>query len=118
MGTCIKSFQSYLKLGLDRISRKPPSSIGYPSPEAEEAYWTQSSNGRKELAYSDARYSMLQDAKAVQQVLYYVPRLLPLYREHQSRELDPPPAMPVSTRDILFWHNAVYPEEVSTDAWL
>lgn len=90
----------------------------YPTPRAEQKYWDSALRWRKTLYASDARMHHSPSRSSVSESNiplpgYFVPRLLPLYRE--SREVDPESReYELRVKDFRKWRKMVYPEKVRT----
>ncbi len=97
----------------------------YDCPEAEAAYWRQAKSARRQLASSDARsdkrtcIAESHTQGGERQILYYVPRLLPEYREKCPDNIDSTQYQ-LPLRIFMEWCMLVYPKQVffTTFQWL
>lgn len=94
----------------------------YPNPAAEARYWRQAAATRKQLSYSDARWSKRDspdqvNSRGEQQVLYYVPRLLPEYREPRSRNMDASEYR-LPSQIFIDWYSLMFPGQASSTSLL
>ena len=99
----------------------------YATPEDEERYWRSAERGLAVLRQSDARFVGADRPKRVRVpelpplVMYYVPALLPQYRdaERNRKEVDPEELRKRRRMRILEpeeycqWHRMVFPDRVS-----
>jgi len=99
----------------------------YPSPSAEQKYWESAERGLRELRHSDARFVGSERPRNVRVpempplVMYYVPALLPEYRDKRRPELKMtrrkfnPEEMGRQIEPKIYckWHRIVFPGPVS-----
>lgn len=91
----ISSFHTYTSrvirhISLHRLTFRKPYDT-YPSPSAEQRYWDSAERGLRQLRQSDARFVGSERSKNVRVpempplIMYYVPALLPRYRDEDGR---------------------------------
>ncbi|EJD00779.1 uncharacterized protein FOMMEDRAFT_157886 [Fomitiporia mediterranea MF3/22] len=85
----------------------------YDTPEQEDAYWRNAELGQKELSFSDARFGKGKsngpwNSRGEKPIVYYVPRLLPEYREKRGKR-DDQVEFNVPAKSVVRWHWLVFP---------
>ena len=111
------SLKRRIRSGLTRFLQS--SYTIYPTVSEEQKYWKQAARGQKELQRSDARFAGTKVVRNLQLnalpplVMYYVPALLPVYRDSSSSKPKKHKRPYLSAKTYRKWHWMVFPGSVS-----
>jgi hypothetical protein len=107
------SFQWIYSLSLWLLPcRERQGYVTYKTAKDEEQYWRSAALHRRRLASSDARFADLKTKdEAIPLVMYYTPRLLPLYRTPRTLDAEAN-EYHLPARIFCKWHRMVFPGRV------